>query len=371
MKLNLNELLELTKNTHICFEKHPDKELYIFGYYNGGIDKTNVWNELTKMCRGLIVDNEGNIIERPFEKFWTYRQYMSEDTLLLSENKIQKLPNVPFRIYEKVDGSMATLYWIEDTPLLATQRSFTSPKAKRASEILHKKYSHTFSKFNKKYTYIFEAVYPETSILIDYGNQEDLYLIGVIDKETGKAVTIPDIGFPRCKDLTAQYGHLNNFEDLSNLNITNLEGFVIHYENDLRIKIKFPWYKELSLMKDKMLKGIKNAHLNQLLLMQRMGFEIKSLSNIQVWECLKNGDKELNGIKAKLTVFHYTAGVEFWLKEQIDSILSEIENNPTIDWDKIKPKQKIDFKIDLTFETENNLDVMMWNWKDRYLNVLG
>ena len=54
-----------------------------------------------------------------------------------------------------------------------------------------------------------------------------------------------------------------------------------------------------------------------------------------------------------------------------DSILTEIENNTTIDWDKIKPKQKIDFKIDLTFETESNLDVMMWNWKDRYLNVLG
>ncbi|MFD2909755.1 RNA ligase [Flavobacterium ardleyense] len=365
MKLNLNELLELTKNTHICFEKHPDEDLYIFGYYNGGIDKPNVWNELTKMCRGLIVDKEGTILERPFEKFWTYRQYMSEDTLLLSENKMQKIPNVPFRIYEKVDGSMATMYWIKDTPALATQRSFTSPKAKKATEILHKKYSHTFSKFNKKYTYIFEAVYPETSILIDYGNQEELYLIGVIDKETGKAIAVPDIGFPMCKDLTPQYGHIKNYEDLSNLNITNLEGFVIQYENDLRIKIKFPWYKEMSSMKDKLIRGIKNANLNQILLMQKMGIEIQNLSNIQVWECLKNGDKELYEIKAKLTVFHYTAGVEFWLKEQVDLILTNK------DWDKEKPQQKIDFKIDLTFETENNLDVMMWNWKDRYLNMLG
>ena len=371
MKLNLNELFELTKKTHICFEKHPEKELFIFGYYNGGIDKPNVWNELTKMCRGLIVDNEGNIIERPFEKFWTFRQYMSEDTLLLSENRIQKLPNIPFKIYEKVDGSMATLYWIDDEPFLATQRSFSSPKAKKATEILHKKYSHTFDKFNKEYTYIFEAIYPETSIFIDYGNQEELYLIGIIEKKTGNAIPVTDIGFPICKDLTEQYGHIKNYDDLSNLNISNLEGFVIHYENDLRIKIKFPWYKEISLMKDKMLSGVKNAHLNQFLLMQKLGFKIQSLTNIHVWECLKNGDNELNGIKAKLTVFHYTTGVEFWLKNQVDSILQEIENHDNIDWNKIKPKQIIDFKIDLTFENENNLDVMMWNWKNRYLNIFG
>ncbi|MFK7001507.1 RNA ligase [Flavobacterium oreochromis] len=371
MKLNLNELLELTKNTHICFEKHPELDLYIFGYYNGGIDKPSVWNDLTKMCRGLIVDNVGNIVERPFEKFWTYRQYLSDDTLLLSENKIQKLPNLPFKIYEKIDGSMATLYWVNEKPALATQRSFTSPKAKKATDILHKKYKHTFDKLNKSFTYIFEAVYPETSILIDYGDQEDLYLIGIIDKETGKSIPIPDIGFPRCNDLTSQYGHIKNYDDLSNLDLSNLEGFVIHYENDLRIKIKFPWYKELSSMKDKMLKGIKNAHHNQLLLMQKMGCELQNLSNLHVWECLKNGDTELNEIKSRLTIFHYTSGVEFWLKEQIDSIFKNAENDENLDWDKIKPVERIDFKIDLTFETENNLDVMMWNWKNRFLNMLG
>ena len=371
MKLNLKELIELTKTTHICFEKHPENELYIFGYYNGGIDKPNIWNDITKICRGLIVDNDGRIIERPFEKFWTYRQYMSEDTLLLSENKIQRIPNSPFKIFEKIDGSMATLYWVDDIPYLATQRSFTSPKAKKATEILHKKYPHVFEKFDKNFTYIFEAVYQETSILIDYGNQEDLYLIGVINKETGIAIPIPDIGFPKCQDLTYKYGHLKNYDELSNLNIPNLEGFVIQYENDLRIKIKFPWYKELSLIKDKMLKGLKSANHNQLLLMQKMGFEIQSLSNINVWECLKNGDNELNGIKAKLTVFHYTSGVEFWLKHQKEVILNKIENKNNINWNKIKPEQIIDFKIDLTFETENNLDVMMWNWKDRYLNMFG
>jgi len=373
MKLNLNELLELSKNSHICYEKHPESDLYIFGYYNGGHEKPNVWNDLTKMCRGLIVDKNGNVIERPFEKFWTYRQYISEDTLLLSENKVQKIPNCPYKVYEKVDGSMAILYWLNGAPKMATQRSFTSPKAEKATEILNKKYSHLLDKIDKRYTYIFEAIYSETSILVDYGIEEELYLIGVIDKETGKSFDVPDIGFPRSKDMTSEISGVTNYDDLSKLNIKNLEGFIIHYENDLRIKIKFPWYKEMSLIKDKMLRNVKNYNYNQIILMQKMGIELKELSNIDIWECLKNGDVNLNKIKSKLTIFHYTAGVEFWLNNQVNSLMNEYkgQENESLAWDKIKPSKQVKFNIDLTFETEKNVDVIMWNWKERYLNVLG
>jgi len=370
MKLNLDELLALTKDTQICYEKHPEADLYIFGYYSGGIDKQSVWSDLTKMCRGLIVDGEGTIIERPFEKFWTFKQYLSDDTLLLSEDKIQKLPNLPYRIYDKVDGSMAILYWLDGVPNLATQRSFTSPKAVKATQILHEKYSHLFPHFDKKHTYIFEAVYPETAIMIDYGTAEELYLIGLIDKETGKSLPLPDIGFPKCEDMTDRYAHLTNFDDLTNLDIRNSEGFVVHYSNDLRIKVKFPWYKEMSLMKDRILRGMKSANHNQFLLMQKMGIEIPSLSNIDVWECLQKGDPELHQIKRRLTIFHYTTGVEFWLDQQVKS-LREAFQEADGDWEKIKPSEKKEFKIDLTFETENNQDVIMWNWKDRYLNLLG
>ena len=71
MKFDIDTLNKYAENTIVCVEKHPDADLYIYGYYSD-IEKPCVWDRISIHCRGLIVDGKGNVIEHPFKKFWTY-----------------------------------------------------------------------------------------------------------------------------------------------------------------------------------------------------------------------------------------------------------------------------------------------------------
>ena len=138
---------------------------------------------------------------------------------------------------------MGILYWDNDVPKIATQRSFKNPNAVKATEILHKKYQHTFKNLTKKYSYIFEIIYPDTSVLVDYGNEEKIVLLGILDLKTGKELKINEsIGFPVAKDYTKEYAHIHNLADLKKMDLKNVEGFVLTYNSGLKVKLKFSWY---------------------------------------------------------------------------------------------------------------------------------
>jgi RNA ligase len=98
-------------------------------------------------------------------------------------------------VYDKLDGSLGILYFYDDKPYIATRGSFTSEQAERANKIFQKKYSHLH--FNKEHTYLFEIIYPENRIVVDYGAKEDLILLAVLDTETGKDLELPDWKCPK------------------------------------------------------------------------------------------------------------------------------------------------------------------------------
>ena len=64
----------------ISRQKHPLASLYILNY-NKKANFNKVWNRATKMCRGLIVDEDRNIVARPFEKFFNYEEIAVSDEL--------------------------------------------------------------------------------------------------------------------------------------------------------------------------------------------------------------------------------------------------------------------------------------------------
>lgn len=364
MKFDLKLLNQYTKTTTVCCEKHPDEELYLYGYYSDHITPlATVWDDVSIYCRGLILDRNGEIVERPFPKFWTYQQYLSQDTLLLSENRIVRLPQGHFRILEKVDGTMTTLYWIKNRPYLATQRSFTNVKAVEATKILHEKYSHLFKKLNRSYTYIFEAVYPETKVLIDYEDKRDLFLIGVIDKQSGETLSLPNIGFPTCKDYTEEYGHITNLDELVQLNLPNQEGFVLYFENGLMVKLKFPWYKEAHKIVDFYLHKDKVSFFKHRELLGILGKSPKMISNLDVWKKLKQGDYNLYSIRQSIPDFYYLMGFDYWLTDTKQSIL----NRRTENWDSCKPEKIEYFNIDARMNTPHVYETSIWKWEERYI----
>lgn len=368
MRFDLDLLKEYCVKTTMCYEKHPTQDLYIFGYYSDrNPPKPTVWDNISIHCRGLILDGNGNVIERPFPKFWTYRQYLSSNTLLLSEDRIVRIPQGKFRILEKIDGTMVTLYWIGDKPYLATQRSFTNIKAVEATKLLYTKYSHLFDKFDKRFTYIFEAVYPETKVLIDYGDIRDLYLIGMIDKVSGKLMELPDIGFPVSHDYTPEYGYLKNFDDIVALNLPNQEGFVVYFENGLMIKLKFPWYQKVHKILDYYIHQDRVAFSRFQDMANIFHFQYRKISISDVERALDHGDNDLLSLKCAVPAFYYLMGYDYWLNVTKANILNQNTHIKTGPECLITTPPSPIFDIEMRMKEPHIYETSVWNWEQRYI----
>lgn len=247
-RLDINTLFWYCENSPMCVQRHPFADLYIFGYYRDSTKyRYNRWDATNSACRGLITDLQGKVVQRPFSKFWTFRQYLAEDLLLLSEGQTKVLGFPVRSIHEKVDGTMGILYWVEDVPYIATQRSFTNAKALKGTQILHARYSHLFDRLDKSLTYVFEIIYKETAILVEYDMDEELVLIGLIETASGRSLPLESctLGFRTARNLTAQYSaYANDLGKLESLDLPNAEGFVITYEDESRVKLKFPSFRK-------------------------------------------------------------------------------------------------------------------------------
>ncbi len=313
-KFDFEKLKSYVNPGLITMEKHPDADLYIFGITTLG-RKRIIWDDLNVNCRGLIINSEGEVMARAFTKFFTFRGYLSENKLLLAEGQVLDIPEGAYTITEKMDGSLSILYWIGDTPYIASQRSFTSTKALRSNEIFQKKYKHTIDKLDKSKTYLFEAIYPECRVAVDYGDREELCLIGILDNETGDELPLEDVGFPLVKDHTEDFRQIADLKSMENLNLSNIEGLVITYENGIKVKVKFPWYEYLHKPVGRTVDAEKNLYENYREVKRLYNLPHNRLSNLNVWETILKW-KTLETILARVTAFHYTMGVEEWLEDE-------------------------------------------------------
>lgn len=230
--LDVNLLHKMIDLGYVLVNKHPNVDLYILNYSKVcPIDK--MWNDVTEKCRGLIVDSEGNIKARPFRKFYNYEEI--EDKSII--------PNLPFKVYDKMDGSLGILYWIDDIPYIATKGSFISEQAQIGTAILHAMGYNVFKKLDKNITYLFEIITPEDPKVVNYGETEDIFLITGINIETGEEINIDDMIMFR---PVYTYNNVKQWENLREIiDGTNREGFVIKFSNNFRLKLKYTEYFEL------------------------------------------------------------------------------------------------------------------------------
>ena len=378
MKFN-RKILEhyLRGETQFCVEKHPDADLYIYGYDSRKPYRI-IWDNTNINMRGLIVDAEGEAQALSFKKFFTFRSYISPKVIALSEGNTLRLPQEDYMITEKVDGTLGLLYWINDVPYIATQRSFKATNARRATEILHGKYSHLFDKFDRSKSYVFEVLFPESRVLVDYGDREDLVLIGVMDKATGKEETHlhRNIGFPVAKDYTQEFKHITNFDELKNLNIPNLEGFVITYvESGLKIKLKFPWFEEAHDCMNELITYSSKTRKARMRFNKLMNINRNLLSNLTIWEYLQSGKSE-NELFRKIPYDYYFHDFEPWLNAQINHLTEKFnaqrQNNSKQTeieiWEQIKPQEIEYFDVEERI-TQPEYSSVMWKFIERESNM--
>ena len=247
--MKLNEILDVEKlSDHICnrlvgVQRHPSLPLKIYNYtQNAQFDPH--WGDGTiDYCRGLIVDDQDNVIARPFKKFHNL------NTEYIPETMEANLPKTTPTILEKYDGSLGILYRYYGEYGIATRGSFTSPQALWATEWFKDRVGFPYSlKIEiEHFTFLFEIIYKNNRIVVDY-DWEGLVHIGTVHKQSGK-------------ELSPKY-HKNVFEanecfpiktareinlslkEVLCINTPNEEGFVVSYPG-LKVKIKMADYVRL------------------------------------------------------------------------------------------------------------------------------
>jgi hypothetical protein len=232
---------------------HPTLPLFIWNYTEK-VQYENLWDEVTLMCRGLVTDHTGDIVATPFKKFFN-----------IEEGKYT--PTETFEVYEKMDGSLGIVFWYEGQWVVATRGSFGSDQAIKARELL-KKYN-TDIMF-RHMTFCFEIIYPENRIVLDYGDEEKLVLLGAFDK-WGKDYDISDWdewGF----DVVKKYDGIKDFKELKEMVKNDQEGFVVKFSNGDRVKVK----------------GVEYLRLHKIM---------TNVSTTGIWEYLKNGEDVMELLK--------------------------------------------------------------------------
>ena len=233
----MNEVLNKYYEEGLVYKQvHPTLPLTIWNY-SEKVQYDNLWDEVTLQTRGLVTDDEDNIIARPFRKFF-------------NDTEGRHTPTEEFDVYEKMDGSLGILFNYQDQWVMATRGSFVSEQAIKGFEMFK---NYDYEKLHKNYTYLFEIIYKENRIVVQY-DYNDLILLGMIETKTGYEVDLHNEGTDiRLKNLINNLGFkvvrkfdkVKSYEPLKHFIPDSKEGYVVRFSNGDRIKIKGEEYLRL------------------------------------------------------------------------------------------------------------------------------
>lgn len=226
------------ENKMISHRKHPTLPLHIYNYTHKAQYEPTWGDGVIDYCRGLIVNDDYEIVSRPFKKFHNL------NTLSIPETMFENLPLAPFFTAEKLDGSLGIYYDDGDGGAVASRGSFTSEQAKFATRWFKENIFHSF--WYEHETPLFEIIYPENRIVVDYGAWAGLRLIGLMNKETGIEVPWPMVAFRAAGVIAVpkDYSHIPLYKILG-IETENSEGFVITFSTGLKVKVKMKEYQEI------------------------------------------------------------------------------------------------------------------------------
>lgn len=216
------------RDGYIRTQVHPDLPLAIYNY-TPAAQYERMWNPATLAARGLVLDLDGELVARPLPKFFN-----------LEEVGPTALPAEPFRVYEKVDGSLLIATRYTDELVTATRGSFTSPQAAVGRELARD----LADRFDDGITYLFEVIYPSNRIVCDYGDERKLVLLAAIETGTGYELLPHEIDLP----VEKAEEHTPDVVDVTTgaaEERPNREGFVLLFSSGVRVKVKHEEYKRL------------------------------------------------------------------------------------------------------------------------------
>jgi RNA ligase len=260
-------------------QKHATLPLAIFNY-SRTCQYDRLWDDVTLNCRGLILDTEGNVVAKPFPKFFNMEE-LSDD----------QIPKESFEVFEKMDGSLGIFFHYNGEWHMATRGSFTSEQAIKGMEIA--KREGLDRKCVPGFVYLFEIIYPENRIVVDYGTDERLVLLSIINPE-GNEIPYDEIEMDGW-DIVNRYDGVNDYTKLKEMISNDAEGYVIRFKSGMRMKIKGDEYVRLHRI-------------------------LTNFSTTDIWELLRTG--------GNMNEFLDRVPDEFdnWVKETVKDLVVRYEN---------------------------------------------
>ena len=70
---------------------HPTLDLTIWNY-SPKVQYEKLWDEITLQCRGLVTNSNGEVVARPFKKFFNYEELSPE-----------QIPNEEYEVYDEYE----------------------------------------------------------------------------------------------------------------------------------------------------------------------------------------------------------------------------------------------------------------------------
>jgi len=284
MNFDLNILNDYIDKGLVVKNDHPTLSLSIYNYTRK-TQYEKLWDNITKSCRGLILDNQGNVIAKSFDKFFN-----------LEELSPTEIPNEDFEVYEKLDGSLGILFWYQGKWIIASKGSFTSDQSIKAKQILDEKYN--VEPIPKGYTTLVEIIYPHNRIVCDYGDDESLVVLSMISNANGKELEYDSLLLINKETnipVVKKYDGIQDYKSLKSTISKEREGYVVKFRSGLRMKIK----------------GEDYVYLHRLL---------TNFSNVDIWEYLKD-NKDLNVLLDRVP-----DEFDSWVKETVRDLTVRFEN---------------------------------------------
>lgn len=187
-------------------------------------------NPMALECRGLKFDVDGNLIARPFQKFFNVGEKQSAEEIDWAH---------PHRIYQKLDGSMVHGCLLDGKPVMMT-RGGISPQAQMAMDRSSDKvWALVKETVNLGMTPIFEFTSPENRIVVSY-DDDRMTLLAIRNNLTGEYVDHESIAKVHGVDCAAVFGAVSDPElFISKARaLVGEEGYVIAFSDGHRLKIK-------------------------------------------------------------------------------------------------------------------------------------
>jgi RNA ligase len=282
---------DMLDGKYITERSHPEfPELRILNYTEKAAFE-GVWNRVTLNSRGLIYNADTHkVIARPFKKFFNYGQTGAPDIDLDAR---------PYFVSDKFDGSLGIAYRQPDGLwAIATRGSFESEQAKHATALVRergeKKYLLDWTSNDGRATPLFEIIYPENRIVVDYGDMDSLQTLGAVWIDSGDYIAWGGVGTFDFRTFRAAIEAKPR---------PNAEGFVVWLDRQTAVKIKQDDYVELHRI-------------------------VTGLNRKSVWRALKEGEPTFKALQEQLPdeLYNWSSEVAKEIREQYASHIRIIDN---------------------------------------------